>query len=119
MKLLGLKFGEKSIDPKTAKAKTKEKVDLKSQLRAKLALAARYQTTIIALAVVGLLGLTALRMLHYTDPPVDENRVEENLSKFKQIRIDPKVVQKIDQLQKGGTSTGPIIENGRTNPFSE
>jgi hypothetical protein len=118
---LGLKLGKKTEDttggaPQDPK---KSKPDIKSQLKAKAKLAARYQSTIIALAVVGLLGLTTLRMLHYTDPPVDENRVEQNLSKFKQIRIDSKTVQKINQLQNSGTRTGPQIENGRTNPFSE
>src|SRR3954464_15649419 len=119
---LGLKLGKKTdvaTGGDTPQNPKKSKPDIKSQLKAKAKLAARYQSTIIALTVVGLLGLTTLRMLHYTDPPVDENRVEENLSKFKQIRIDPKVVQKINQLQQGGTTTGPQIKNGRNNPFSE
>jgi hypothetical protein len=120
MNLLGMKIGkEAQAANKGGKPQQKPKADLKSQLQAKLKLLARYQTTIIALAIVGLLGLTALRMLHYTDPPIDENHVEQNLSKFKQIRVDSKTVQRIQQLQNSGTKTGPVIENGRTNPFSE
>jgi hypothetical protein len=122
MEIFGLKLsGKKAEDAKSPRkgAGKKTKADLKIQLRTKLQVAARYQSTIIALAVVGLLGLTALRMLHYTDPPVDENQVQANLSKFKQIRIDSKTVQKIQQLQNSGTRTGPQIETGRSNPFSE
>ena len=119
MSLLGIKLGKKSEDGQKSGKPQKEKLDLRSQLQAKLKLAAKYQTTIIALAIAGLLGLTALRMLHYTDAPVDENRVEQNLSKFKQIRIDSKTVQKIQQLQNSGTNTGPQLESGRSNPFNE
>src|SRR5438132_1829807 len=110
MEIFGLKLGKKAADAKagqTDKAGGKLKPDLKSRAKAKAAAATRYQTTIIALAVAGLLGLTALRMLHYTNPPADANRVEQNLSKFKQIRIDSKTVQKIKQLQNSGTTTGP------------
>jgi hypothetical protein len=124
MNLLGINLGKKpaAADGKahqSADAKKKPELDLKGQLAAKTRLVVRYQATIIALIVAGLLGLTALRMLHYTDPPVDESRVEQNLGKFKQVRIDSKTVQKINQLQNGGAAPGPQIENGRTNPFSE
>ena len=122
MELLGLKLGRKKDQPgkdtHSAQA-NRPALDLKGRLKVVIKFADRYQMTIIALAVAGLLGVTALRMLHYTDPPVDETRVEQDLAKFKQIRIDSKTVQKIQQLQNSGTSTGPQLEDGRTNPFSE
>lgn len=93
--------------------------DIKRQGEHWLQLALHYQTTIIALAVALLLAFTALRMLRYTDPPVDDNQVQQNLSKFKQVRINPKLVQKIEQLQDSGASAAPNLEGGRTNPFSE
>jgi hypothetical protein len=97
----------------------KPKADIKHQLRKILKLASRYETTLIALAVATLLALTSLKMLHYMDPPIDDGRVQDSLSKYKKVHIDPKVVEKIKQLQDSGTSTNPNLENGRTNPFTE
>jgi hypothetical protein len=123
MKLFGLKLGREPADAGKAAAagKTKKKfsLDLRSRLGGILQVVSHFQTTIIALAVVGLLAITALRMLQYTDPAVDQDRLQANLSKFKQIRIDSQTVSKIRQLQGSGTTTGPVIETGRTNPFSE
>jgi hypothetical protein len=107
-------------DDQSTKHKAKPGLnDIKHKAKQWLEVASRYQATIIALAVALLLALTSLRMLRYMNPPVDDNQVQKNLSKFKQIRIDPKIVQKIEQLQSTGTSASPKIENSRTNPFSE
>jgi hypothetical protein len=60
-------------------------------------------------------------MLHYMDPPIDDTKVQDILAKNKKIRIDPKVVDKLNQLQDSGTTTPPAaqVESGRTNPFTE
>jgi hypothetical protein len=124
MKLLGLELGKKqtagegSVDP-SVETKPKLNFDIKKQLQGVLTQAVRFQVTIIALVVVGLLALTALRMLHYSDPGSDEARVQDNISKFKQIHLDHKTVQKINSLSSSQTSTSPNIENNRSNPFSE
>jgi hypothetical protein len=66
-----------------------------------LKLAARYETTIVALAVA-LLAITSLRMLHYMSPQTDDAKVQETLTKNKKIRIDQKTVEKLKQLQDNG-----------------
>jgi hypothetical protein len=118
MKIMGLELGIGK--PKGDKAATKaNKLDAKRQLREALNLAARYQVTIIAVAVVGLLALTALRMMHYADPATDDSKVQDNLSKFKQVHIDQKLVQRINQLNDSHTSASPSLGSNRSNPFSE
>jgi|GEM_PF-5385507 len=117
MQLLGMSIGKKAAEDSGQAEKSK--VDLKSQLKQLLDLASRYETSIIALLIAGLLTVTALRMLRYTDPPIDDTKVQAALSKNTKTRIDPKVVQKIGQLQDSGTTTTPQVESGRTNPFSE
>jgi hypothetical protein len=106
-------------NPPDVKGGKKPKADIKHQLRKILKLALKYETTLIALAVACLLAVTSLKMLHYMDPPIDDGRVQESLKKYKKVHIDPKVVEKIKQLQDSGTSTNPNLESGRTNPFTE
>jgi hypothetical protein len=117
------RIGKKDAEnPNQSSGKPKNKMDikeLKRQAQKGLRLAGRYQTTIIALGVALLLAVTALRMLRYMDPPLDDNRVQQNLSKFKQVRIDQKTVQKIKSLQDSGASTNTSLQTGRNNPFSE
>jgi hypothetical protein len=93
--------------------------DIKKQLGRVLKLAAHYETTIIAVAVAALLTLTSLRMLHYMDPPIDDNKVQDILTKNKKIRIDPKVVDNLKQLQDSGTTAPTHVDSNRTNPFTE
>lgn len=109
----------KPIQEPAAKPKKELVPQLKAQVQKYSRAASRFQTTIIALVVVGLLALTTLRMLRYMDPPIDNSQVQANLSKSKQIHINQKDVQKIKQLQDSGTSARPDLEGGRTNPFSE
>jgi hypothetical protein len=122
MKLFGVTLGKtkgsKDVEP-GAQPKAKMNFDVKHQVQELTAKAERFQITIITLAVVGLLAITALRMMHYADPAADDTRVQENLSKFKQIHIDQKTVQKIKSLKDSQTSTSPNIEGNRSNPFSE
>jgi hypothetical protein len=120
MQLFG--FGKKSEtapDQAGGKAAKSSVADIKHQLKSLLKLASRYESTIISLAVAILLAATALRMLHYMDPPVDDTQVQSIISKSKQVHIDPKIVQKLQQLQDSGTSTSSNVESGRTNPFNE
>jgi hypothetical protein len=92
---------------------------IKQQIAQVATIVNRYQTTLVAIFVALLLAVTSLRMLHYMNPPVDDEKVQDALSKNTKIRIDPKVVQKIEQLQDSGTTTTPQVESGRTNPFTE
>ena len=124
MEFLGIKIGKgKNAADQPAQVADKAKVglvtEIKRRLKKLLGQAKRYQVSIIALAVAGLLALTTLRMLHYVNPPVDYSQVQKNMAQYQQAHIDPKIVQKIDQLQSSGTSTNSDIESGRTNPFSE
>jgi hypothetical protein len=79
----------------------------------------KYQAAIMLIVVGGLLALTALRMLHYANPPADDKKIQENLTKFKKIHIDQKTVQRIEQLKDSEAAPGTSIENSRTNPFAE
>jgi type II secretory pathway component PulM len=120
MELFGL--GKKSKEGNDQNAKPKGQLNLKEikrKVQKWLQLVSRYQNTIIALTVALLLALTALRMLRYMDPPVNDAQVQKNLNQFKQVRIDQKTVQKIKQLQGTGATASPKLGNGRTNPFSE
>jgi hypothetical protein len=101
------------------KAPKNQAANLKRQLELIIKLARRYETTIIAVAVATLLTITSLRMLHYMDPQVDDAKVQDILAKNKKVRIDPKIVQKLQQLQDSGTTTTTRVESGRTNPFTE
>jgi hypothetical protein len=115
MQLFGL--GKK---PEGSEAQGKKPAaDIKKQLLKLLRYASRYETSLVALMVAVLLTITSLRMLHYMDPPIDDSKVQESLSKSTKVRIDPKIVQKIEQLQATGTTTTPSVESGRTNPFTE
>ena len=120
MKLLGITIGkDDSQKGQSASQNSSSLLDIKKRGRQLLKITSRYQVTIIVLAIAGLLAITALRMLRYMDPPIDDSQVQLNLAKYEQTHIDPKVVQKIQQLQNSGTSVTPNIQSGRTNPFSE
>jgi hypothetical protein len=117
MQLFGINIGKKA-DTDNAQAR-KPVADIKKQLNQLLKLAGRYETSLVALIVAVLLTITSLRMLHYMDPPVDDSKVQDSLSKSTKVRIDPKIVQRINQLQETGTTTTPSVETNRTNPFTE
>jgi hypothetical protein len=118
---LGKKSQDDSSQTASTKAAKKPAADLKHQLNQLVKLAARYETTIVALAVALLLAITSLRMLHYMSPPVDDAKVQETLEKNKKIRIDQKTVEKLKQLQDNGAKPpAPTkTQTGRTNPFTE
>jgi hypothetical protein len=119
MQLFGI--GKKSEEAGQAgeKASKNPAADIKKQLSHVLATAEHYETTIIAVAVAVLLTLTSLRMLHYMDPPIDDNKVQDILSKNKKIRIDSSIVDKLKQLQDSGTTAPTKVESNRSNPFTE
>jgi hypothetical protein len=108
-----------NVDAAGEQAKKKPKTDIKQQLQSVIKLAAHYETTLVALAVAGLLAVTSLRMLKYMDPQVDDTKVQESISKSTKARIDPKIVDKIKQLKGSGTPTPTKVESGRSNPFTE
>jgi hypothetical protein len=127
MKLFGI-----NIRPKQKKAnanavtsannavvKMSPRSDIKQKLKQLLELAIKYQITIIVVAIVSLLSITALKMLNYADPSTDDVAVQENLKKFHQIHINQKAVDKIKALKESQASTGTNLESGRSNPFSE
>jgi hypothetical protein len=117
----GKKSQDNASQPDSAKAAKKPAADIKHQLNQALKLAARYETTIVALAVASLLAVTSLRMLHYMSPPVDDAKVQETLTKNKKVRIDQKTVEKLKKLQDNGAKppTPTQTQTGRTNPFTE
>jgi hypothetical protein len=127
MKLFGI-----NIRPKQKKAnanavtsannavvKMSPRSDIKQKIKQLLELAIKYQITIIVVAIVSLLSITALKMLNYADPSTDDVAVQENLKKFHQIHINQKAVDKIKALKESQASTGTNLESGRSNPFSE
>jgi hypothetical protein len=123
MQLLGINIGKKPAenaaqsDPKAVK----KTGDIKQQLNHVLKFTARYETTIVALAVALLLAVTSLRMLHYMNPQTDDAKVQEVLAKNNKIKIDQKTVERLKELQANGASTPTPTKTqaGRTNPFTE
>jgi hypothetical protein len=111
----------KDGEDKPALEKQKKKRYLKptKQFDKSVKFISKYQVAVVLIVIGGLLALTALRMLHYSNPPANDARIQENLSKFKKIYIDQKTVQRIEQLQDSKVSPGTNIQNGRTNPFAE
>lgn len=119
MKVFGIQIGKRNTQHAAGKEKRSAMQSLKDQFRQLGRQILRYQTTIIFLVVAGLLALTATRMLRYSNPPINDARVQQNMAKYQKTRIDPKIVQKIKALQSGGSTSSPVIQDGRTNPFSE
>jgi hypothetical protein len=119
MQLFGL--GKKKADDTSEGEPKSPKADIKQQLGHVLKFAERYETTIVALAIAALLSVTSLRMLHYMDPQIDDAKVQESLAKNKKSQINPKVVEKIKQLQDNGATppSTAVGGSGRTNPFTE
>ena len=117
MKLFGITIGD------TKKTKDgelpKQKLNLRKELSHDLAIFSKYEAFVIILLVVGLLSVTTLRMLRYTNPPTDPNRLSENLQKIQKITIDPKVIDSIKQLTDSQATASPNISTTRNNPFSE
>lgn len=122
MKVFGIQIG-KNPDEQGEQSANKPQQNLIQSLKHRLQKfsrqVVRYQISIIVLAVAGLLAVTTLRMLHYMNPPANDTLVQQNIAKYQKTRIDPKIVQKIQALQTGGSTPAPNIQNGRTNPFSE
>jgi hypothetical protein len=108
--------------PKPLDTKPEEKkksLNIKPRIEKSMKIIKQYQVPIIALAITGLLSITALRMMHYASPAANEARIQENLKNFKQVRIDQKVVDQIKSLKTSNSKPKTDIEAGRTNPFSE
>lgn len=110
---------EATVKPDKIKDKKNSMGALKHEAQAALKTVARYQAPIIMILIGALLAITALRMLSYSNPSASDERVQQNLSSFKKIQIDPKVVNRINQLSDSQTSTGTQVKDGRNNPFSE
>jgi hypothetical protein len=123
MQLLGINIGKKPAENEAQSdlKAAKKSGDIKQQLNHVLKITARYETTIVALAVALLLAITSLRMLHYMNPQTDDAKVQEVLAKNNKIKIDQKTVERLKQLQANGASTpAPTnTQSGRTNPFTE
>ncbi len=112
MKLFGINLGKKS--------ESKESTDsLRKSLDKYIAIVARHRAFLITMMVVLVLAITSLQMLKFTDPPVDETRAQENVSKLKRIKLDDNIVEQIKQLRDSDATASPNIDKGRTNPFSE
>ncbi len=117
-----------SKDPQKAAAQTDSEQPKKQQLSVgelkkslkKIALfVGRFQTMIVILLLAFCLAFATLRMLSYANPAPSEEKIQENLGKIKQVRIDPKTIERIKQLSDSKTSTTPQLQPGRTNPFAE
>ena len=94
MKLFGIKIGKKK---KEAEGLV-QKPSFKKQAMKSLAYLSKYEVVIFLVIIVALLSVTSIRMLRYTDPPVDPDHLAENTTKLKHITIDPKVIENIKQL---------------------
>lgn len=116
MKLFGIQLGKQPAKDGEDTAPSK---DLKQTLLELVNKFDRYRTFIILLAVAGLLGATALRMAHYLDPPPNDQRVSDNLAKIKSVKIDPKAVQRIKDLNASNAKATSSFQGNRTNPFAE
>src|ERR1700754_2226088 len=71
----------------------------------------RYQAPIIIILIGALLAITALRMMRYASPLSDDQKVQENLSKFKKINIDKNTVERIKGLKDTQATTGTSVES--------
>ncbi len=115
MKLFGINIGKKlNEDDKSSSTSS-----AKAAIGRYTAFVAKHQAVIITLAVTAVLALTSLQMLHFTNPPVDDARAQENISKLKRIKIDDDIVQQIQSLQASNATASPDVDEGRVNPFSE
>ena len=104
---------------KTSKPKKNSLAGIKKILSRLSGLLARFESLIIILLCGILLALAATKMLRLIDPPINEDRVQENTAKLKQIHIDQKIIERIKQLSDSKTSPKPNFQSDRTNPFSE
>jgi hypothetical protein len=95
-----------------------EGLNLRKRFSRAAAFVIRYQVVIMAVFVGGLLGITAIRMLHYANPTMNQDKYQQDLSQFKTVHIDKKTVDRINQLNDTGVAPGTDITN-RTNPFAE
>lgn len=112
MKLFGISLGDPA-GPKKSAAKSSRLFDrLAGTLR-------RFQVVLALLVVGGLLAFTGFTMLGFVSPEPDEERIAENNSKLKRIRIDPEVVERIKNLSDSRASVEPQFDSDRNNPFSE
>ena len=107
---------DKTVIPKKPK---KSSANLKYQIHKGLNLVIKFQVVIIAVSIGLLLAITALRMISYSNPSASDEKIQQNLSKLKKINIDPKVVERIEQLSDTQTSTNVNVRDSRNNPFSE
>lgn len=115
MKILGIKLGGSN-----KKADDATKAGGLGQLLHNLRkIISRYHTLAMVLLVGAILALSAFKMLGYVDPAADPDRAAENATKLKRITIDPKIVERIKQLNDSQTTTSPNFPDDRSNPFSE
>ena len=117
MKLFGINLGK--TPPTTDKLDMAPEKDLKQKALELANKLDHYRTFIILIAIVGLLGVTALRMAHYLDPPANEQRVSDNLAQIKRVKIDPKAVERIKALSESNVTSKSSFQGNRTDPFSE
>lgn len=77
----------------------------------------RYRLIVGLLLVIAPVAFLNYRIGHYTDTQSDQQRLDEALSKVRQIRFDQEAVDKIKSLQDQGTTVEPDVDKNRTNPF--
>lgn len=120
MKIFGINLG-KSETPKQDElgAGKEKKSSLVGDLKGFSKKIVGHQLFFVILLIALVVALTALQMLRYSDPPADENRAQENITKVKRIVIDENVVSQINELRDPGVSASPDINSSRTNPFNE
>lgn len=68
-------------------------------------------------AIVVLFGFMVVRIYTLSTAEPTQAQVDDTLSSFKVVRLDPQIVDLFRSLQDQNISIESLFDNGRTNPF--
>lgn len=93
--------------------------DIPAKLKPALDFLKRYLSFIVVIAALGVFGFFILRINQFSRAEPDESAVEEKLETVQRPKIDPEVIEKIEQLQDQNIQVQALFDQARNNPFSE
>lgn len=93
--------------------------DLPNKLRPALGFLKRYLMFIAVLAAMAVFGFFVFRINQFSRVEPDQTAVEEKLETVQRPKLDPAVVEKIEQLQDQNIQVQSLFDQARNNPFSE
>lgn len=72
---------------------------------------------ISVLIIVSLFSFMVIRIYLFSIAEPSQEQIEEKLTSYKPIKLDPQVVSLFRSLQDQNISIESLFDNGRTNPF--